>query len=80
MALGSFQLLLHIVGQWPAVLVADAGLVGYLFYLFFFFYLLLFFLIIYLYLIYLPFLMSCLFWDTAEHDIYIVVSAVKPQQ
>ena len=50
MALGSFQcrgvlLLLHIVGQGPAVLAAGAGRVGYIFFIFF---------------IYLLFLMSCL--------------------
>ena len=38
MVLGSFQcwgvlLLLHIVGQWPAVLAASAGRVGYIFHL-----------------------------------------------
>ena len=51
--LGSFQyrgvlLLLHIVGQGPAVLAAGAGQVGFIFFLFF---------------ICLPFLMSCLLGD-----------------
>ena len=50
MVLCSFQcwgilLLLHIVGQGPAVLAAGAGQVGYIFFFIFF--------------IYLPFLMSC---------------------
>ena len=54
MVLGSFQcrgvlLLLHIVGQGPAVLAAGAGLVGCIFFIYFF-----------LFFIYLPFLMSCL--------------------
>ena len=58
MVLGSFQcrgvlLLLHIAGQGIAVLAAGAGRVGFIFYIFF---------------IYLPFLMSCLFKETAEHD------------
>ena len=49
---GSFQyqgvlLLLHIVGQGPAVLAAGVGRVGCIFYIF----------------IYLPFLMSCLLGD-----------------
>ena len=53
MVLGSFQcrgvlLLLHIVGQGPAVLAAGTGRVGYIFFIFF---------------IYLPFLMSCLLGD-----------------
>ena len=53
MVLGSFQcrgvlLLLHIVGQGPAVLAAGAGWMGYIFFLFF---------------IYLPFLMSSLLGD-----------------
>ena len=54
MVLGSFQcwgvlLLLHIVGQEPAVLTAGAGQVGYIFFFVFF--------------TYLPFLMSCLLGD-----------------
>ena len=53
MVLGCFQcrgvlLLLHIVGQGPAVLAAGAVRVGYIFFIFF---------------IYLPFLMSCLLGD-----------------
>ena len=52
MVLGSFRcrgvlLLLHIVGQGPAVLAAGAGQVGYIF----------------IFFIYLPFLMSCLLGD-----------------
>ena len=44
MVLGSFQcrsvlLLLHIVGQGPAVLAAGAGRVGYILYIYFFFHL-----------------------------------------
>ena len=53
MVLGSFQcqgvlLLLHIVGQGPAVLAAGAGRMGYIFFIFF---------------IDLSFLMSCLLVD-----------------
>ena len=53
MVLDSFQcrgvlLLLHIVGQGPAVLAAGVGWVGYIIFIFF---------------IYLPFLMSCLLGD-----------------
>ena len=55
--LGNFQfrgvlLLLHIVGEGPAVLAAGAGRVAIFFFIFF---------------IYLPFLMSCLLGE-AEHD------------
>ena len=58
MVLGSFQcrgvlLLLHIVGQGPAVLAADAGWVGYIF--FFNFSSIFHFL-------------CPVFWETAEHD------------
>ena len=42
-------LLLHIVGQGPAVLATGAGRVGYIFF--------------YIFFIYLPFLMSCLLGD-----------------
>ena len=54
MVLGSFQgrgflLLLHTVGQGPAVLGAGAGGVDYIFF--------------YIFFIYLPFLMSCLLGD-----------------
>ena len=60
MVLGSFQcrgvlLLLHIVGQGPAVLAAGAGRVGYILFIFF---------------IYLPFLTSCLLgggWTWLEY-------------
>ena len=53
MVLGGFQyrgvlLLLHLVGQGPAVLAVGAGWVGYIFFIFF---------------IFLPFLMSCLSGD-----------------
>ena len=52
MVLGSFQcrgvlLLLHLVGQGPAVLAAGAGRVGYIFF----------------YIFHLPFLMPCLLGD-----------------
>ena len=62
MVLGSFQcrgvlLLLHIVGQGPAVLAAGAGRVGYL-YLYLSIY-------IYIYNIYI-YVLS--FWEMAEHD------------
>ena len=66
MVLGSFQcrgvlLLLHIVGQGPAVLAAGAGRVGYIFYIY--------------HLSFISYVLS--FWETAEHDWNIVVSAVN---
>ena len=69
MVLGSFQcrgvlLLLHIVGQGPAVLAAGAGRVGYIFYIF----------------LLSSFSNVLSFWETAEHNLNIVVSAVKPQR
>ena len=69
MVLSSFQcwgvlLLLHIEGQGPAVLAASAGRVGYMF---------LYFSSIFHF--YCP-----VFWETAEHGLNIVVSAVKPQR
>ena len=69
MVLGRFQcrgvlLILHIVGQGPAVIAAGAGQVGYIFF----------------YFSSIFHFKSPVFWETAEQDWNIVVSAVKPQR
>ena len=64
MVLGSFQcwgvlLLLHIVGQVPAVLAAGVGRVGFFIII----------IIIYLFIFHLSSISNVLtFWETAEHD------------